>query len=74
MPKVLTLNNGSNETILSPRDFEYLIEQHMGFDSATHYHEQIRELSETIRDLAVYIDDKYILKDVEEVLKINGYE
>lgn len=32
MPQMLTLSNGRPETILSPKDFEDLIDKHMGMD------------------------------------------
>lgn len=73
MPKVLMVKD-KPETLFSTRDFEELIDKHMGFDSAKHYREQITELSECIRDLANYVDDKDICSEVEEVLKISGYE
>mgnify|MGYP000402693268 FL=1 len=40
MPQMLTLSNGRPETILSPKDFEDLIDKHMGMDCANYY--QIR--------------------------------
>ena len=37
MPQMLTLSNGRPETILSPKDFEDLIDKHMGMDCANYY-------------------------------------
>ena len=73
MPQVLAMSNGRPETILSPKDFEDLIDKHMGMDSANYYQNQIEQLSECIRELSSYIDDKYVSKDVEEVLRVHGY-
>lgn len=73
MPQVLTMSNGTPETILSPKDFEDLIDKYMGLDCANYYQNQIEQLSECIRDLTSYVDDKYITEEVEEVLKVNGY-
>lgn len=74
MPQVLALKpNDKPETIFSPRDFEELIDKHMGFDLARFYRSQIEQLSECIRDLSNYIDDKDISEEIEEVLKVNGY-
>ena len=73
MPQVLTMSNGRPETILSPKDFEDLIDKHMGMDSANYYQNQIEQLSECIRELSSYIDDEYVLQDVEEVLREHGY-
>lgn len=46
MPQMLTLSNGRPETILSPKDFEDLIDKHMGMDCANYYQNQIEQLSE----------------------------
>lgn len=73
MPQMLTMSNGRPETILSPKDFEDLIDKHMGMDSANYYQNQIEQLSSCIRDLADYINDNDVLSDVEEVLKVHGY-
>lgn len=43
MPQMLTLSNGRPETILSPKDFEDLIDKHMGMDCANYYQNQIEE-------------------------------
>ena len=74
MPQVLALKpNDKPETIFSPRDFEELIDKHMGMDSAKYYRSQIEQLSECIRSLAQYVNDPDITEEVEEVLKVNGY-
>lgn len=73
MPQVLTMSNGRPETILSPKDFEDLIDKHMGMDSTNYYQNQIEQLSECIRELSSYIDDKDVSQDVEEVLRVHGY-
>ncbi|MDL2301826.1 hypothetical protein LJC58_05665 [Lachnospiraceae bacterium OttesenSCG-928-D06] len=73
MPQVLVMNDGRPETILSPKDFEDLVDKHMGLDSANYYQHQIEQLSECIRGLTDYINDKDILSEVEEVLKVHGY-
>jgi hypothetical protein len=67
------MSNGRPETIFSPKDFEDLIDKHMGLECANYYQNQIEQLSECIRGLATYIDDKDITEEIEEVLKENGY-
>ena len=74
MPQVLAMSSGKPETILSPKDFEYLVDKHMGLDSANYYQNQIEQLSECIRGLTEYVADKEVLTEVEEVLKVHGYE
>lgn len=68
MPQMLTLSNGRPETILSPKDFEDLIDKHMGMDCANYYQNQIE-----LRDLDSYVDDKDVHSTVKEVLKEHGY-
>lgn len=74
MPQVLQMSNGRPETILSPKDFEDLVEKYMGMDCANYYQNQIEQLSECIESLASYVNDKDIKQEVEEVLKVHGYK
>lgn len=48
-PCVITLLDGRNETLLSVRDFEYLIDHYMGMD-ALRYFRSIMEDMETERE------------------------
>lgn len=73
MPHLITVKNDKPTTILSPKDFEDLIAEHMGYECANFYREQIEQLSDCIRDLDSYVDDKLVHMDVEEVLKVSGY-
>ena len=73
MPQMLTLSNGRPETILSMKDFKDLIDKRMGMDCANYYQNQIEQLSELIRDLDSYVDDKDVHSTVKEVLKEHGY-
>jgi hypothetical protein len=71
---MLMMNNGRPETILSPKDFEDLIDKYMGLESANYYQNQIEQLTSLIKELAEgYADDKFYLREVEEVLKKYGY-
>ena len=53
MPQMLTLSNGRPETILSPKDFEDLIDKHMGMDCANYYQNQIEQLQNSFETLTV---------------------
>lgn len=44
MPQVIELKNGKCETLLSERDFAYLIEQHMGHEAADYFRKLMEEL------------------------------
>lgn len=73
MPKVLAMKNSHSEIVFSPRDFEELINKHMGWDRAKYYH-NLEQLSSYIRELDGYVDDSTVHSDTEEeVLKCNGY-
>lgn len=43
-PYVITLTDGKTETILSVRDFEYLIEKYMGHDALRFFRLFIKEI------------------------------
>lgn len=44
MPTVMQLSNGKVETLLTERDFAYLIEQHMGYEAADYFRSLMEEL------------------------------
>ena len=44
MPTVMQLSNGKVYTLLTERDFAYLIEQHMGYEAADYFRELMKEL------------------------------
>jgi len=46
MADVITLKDGSVETLLEPRDFQYLVEKHMGYDVETYFRTLIEKLQE----------------------------
>lgn len=71
---VLKMSNGKPETIVFTKDFEDLIDKYMGLECANYYQNQIEQLSNCIKDLTEYIDDEYVRKDVEEVLKVHGFQ
>lgn len=68
------MKNGRPEPVISPADFEDLIDKYMGSESADYYNRQIKELSECIQELSTYINDRDIQQDIEEVLQVNGFE
>lgn len=44
MPTVMQLSNGKVETLLTERDFAYLIEQHMGYEADDYFRSLMEEL------------------------------
>lgn len=58
MPQVIKLNDGKVETLFGERDFEYLIDKYMGFDSVQYYRELISDYEEKIEEARVCDDDE----------------
>lgn len=44
MPRVIELKGGKVETLLTERDFAYLVEQHMGHEAADYFRGLMKEL------------------------------
>ena len=44
MPTVMQLSNGKVETLLTERDFAYLIVQHMGYEADDYFRSLMEEL------------------------------
>lgn len=51
MPRVISLNDGKVETLFNPQDFEYLLEQYMGYDSVQYFRELIVEKDTALEEL-----------------------
>lgn len=60
-PRVLTMKDGRNETLLTVQDFEYLIDRYMGYDALRYfrsiYEEAETERGELIEELQSQISD-----------------
>lgn len=50
MADVISLKDGSVETLLQPRDFQYLVEKYMGYDAETYFENLISKLQEEVED------------------------
>ena len=57
MPEVLGMKDGPPEMVFSSKDFEGLIDKHMGRDCARYYHNQIEHLCSYIQMLESHFDD-----------------
>lgn len=44
MADVISLKDGSVETLFEPKDFQYLVEKHMGYDAETYFRTLVEEL------------------------------
>lgn len=68
----ILLIKGKPETILTPKDFEFYLEQAMGSDSVEYYRNQIAELVSCLRNVADYVNDSDTSEWVEEVISTHG--
>ena len=50
MADVITLKDSSVETIFEPKDFQYLVEKHMGYDAETYFRSLIEKLQKEVED------------------------
>lgn len=50
MADVISLKDGSVETLLQPKDFLYLVEKYMGYDVETYFENLISILQEEVED------------------------
>lgn len=56
MAEVIVLKDGSVETLLQPKDFQYLVDKHMGYDAATYFETMVEELQEEADYVQAKID------------------
>lgn len=50
MADVITLKDGSVEIIFEPKDFQYLVEKHLGYDAETYFRTLIEKLQKEVKD------------------------
>lgn len=50
MADVITLKDGSVEIIFEPKDFQYLVEKHLGYDAETYFRTLIEKLQKKVED------------------------
>jgi len=48
MADVISLKDGSVETIFEPKDFKYLVEKFMGYDAETYFENLISKMEEAV--------------------------
>ncbi len=50
MADVISLKDGSVETLFEPKDFQYLVEKYMGYEAETYFENLISKLQEEVDD------------------------
>ena len=72
MADVLSLKDGSVETLFEPKDFQYLVEKYMGYDAETYFRtfeaslesnaRCFNDLLESIKEAVNLLDEKRLNK------------
>ena len=63
MVQVMKLANGSVETILNEKDFEYMLNKYLGTEAADYFHslfkdyDEVEELQEKVEELESKVED-----------------
>ena len=58
MAKVIALKDGRCETLFSNRDFEYLIEKYMDYDSVQFFRDALAEKNDELEDQQIEYEEK----------------
>lgn len=78
MADVITLKDGSVEIIFEPKDFQYLMEKHLGYDAETYFRTLLEAYEASLEsNIRAFQDIEEICKSmisdfkkVKEILKI----
>ena len=72
MAHVMTLKGGENTTVLTAKDFEFLVEKYMGYEAAEYVRSLRTELTDTMNDIIQITNDPDVVALAKEY--INGIE
>lgn len=68
MAHVITLKTGENVTMFSMKDFEFLVEKHLGHEALDYFHEQKRDVIEGLKEIQDITSHRDVHGIVEEML------
>lgn len=68
MAHVITLKTGENVTMFGMKDFEFLVEKHLGHEALDYFHEQKRDVIEGLKEIQDISSDGGVHQIVEEIL------
>lgn len=68
MAHVITLKTGENVTMFGMKDFEFLVEKHLGHEALDYFHEQKRDVIEGLKEIQDITSHKDVRGIVEEML------
>lgn len=68
MAHVITLKTGENVTMFGMKDFEFLVEKHLGHEALDYFHEQKQDVIEGLKNIKDICGDDDVRELVEEML------
>lgn len=68
MAHVITLKTGENVTMFGMKDFEFLVEKHLGHEALDYFHEQKQDVIEGLKEIQNITSHRYVHGIVEEML------
>lgn len=68
MAHVITLKTGENVTMFGMKDFEFLVEKHLGHEALDYLHEQKRDVIEGLKEIQDITSHRDVRGIVEEML------
>ncbi len=68
MAHVITLKTGENVTMFGMKDFEFLVEKHLGYEALDYFHEQKRDVIEGLKEIQDITSHRDVRRIVEEML------
>ena len=68
MAHVITLKTNENVTLFNMKDFEYLVEKHLGHEALDYLHEQKQDIIEGLKDIKDISSKPAVWELVEEIL------
>ena len=72
MAHVMTLKGGENTTVLTAKDFEFLVEKYMGYEAAEYVRSLRTGLADTMNDIIQITNDLDVVALAKEY--IDGIE
>lgn len=68
MAHVITLKTGENVIMFGMKDFEFLVEKHLGHEALDYFHEQKRDVIEGLKEIQDITSHRDVHGIVEEML------
>lgn len=68
MAHVITLKTGENATMFGMKDFEFLVETHLGHEALDYFHEQMQDVVEGLKEIKDISSQGAVRELAEEML------